>query len=239
MKYILVYKFAIFFCLIFVGDLHSQIKDQSYEDKESAKIHFEAAKKLYKSEKYAEALELFMKAYSRYPRPEILYNIGKCYDKLGDYANAIKFYEQYILLNPQAEDRHEVEELINNLKEAIRTPERVIVGDKEKNRALTNKVIGYSLGSLGLLSLALGPVFYLKSDSIYNEVREKDYDEKTRARKIDDIHFYDNLSLVSYVTGCILLGSSAYFLYKGYYIRNVTSITPMNNGFYLTFSGEF
>ena len=111
--------------ILFTQVVSAQEKgDVSSEDKESARIHFEAAKKLYKSEKYSEALDLFMKAYSRYPKPEILYNIGKCYEKLGDYKNAIKFYEQYLLLNPVAEDRTEVQELVKNLKEAIPKPEQ-------------------------------------------------------------------------------------------------------------------
>lgn len=232
-------KTLFLFLVILSIDLFAQEREATYEDKESAKIHFEAAKKLYKSGKYVEALELFKKAYSRYPKPEILYNIGKCYDKLGDYHNAIKYYEQYIMLNPQAEDKEEVMELIKNLKEAIKRPEKTKVSSNLEDKRKRDKIIGYSLASGGLVFIALGPIFYLKSDSIFEDVKNKNYDKKTKAEKIDEIHFYDNLSLVSYITGGILLCSSAYFLYKGYYSNKHLTITPFKDGFYLTFSGEF
>ncbi len=232
---------TLYLCLfIFLSvNLSAQGSDPTYEDKESAKIHFEAAKKLYKNDKYSEALELFMKAYSRYPRPEILYNIGKCYDKLGDYHNAIKFYEQYVLLNPQAEDRKEVEELIKNLKEAVKRPEGVQTVPDIREKRGTNKIIGYSLASAGLLFVALGPVFYMKSDSVYNDVKKEDYNENIRSEKIDEIHFYDNLSVASYITGGVLLGASAYFLYKAYSPASTAVFLPVKNGLFLSFSGEF
>ncbi len=216
----------------------AQDSKPTYEDKESAKIHFEAAKQLYKNNKYSEALEMFMKAYSRYPRPEILYNIGKCYDKLGDYQNAIKFYEQYLLLNPQSDDRLEVEELIKNLKIAIEKP------DKKAEKHSSDKIgiyriTGYSLAASGLLFVGLGPVFYLKSDDIFQDLKEHTYDDKTRASKIDDIRFYDNLSVVSYITGGILLGSSIYFFYKGYYESKTAMILPYGDGLYFALSGVF
>ncbi|MCX7959580.1 MAG: tetratricopeptide repeat protein [Deltaproteobacteria bacterium] len=221
-----------------VSDLYAQNTEPSYEDKESARIHFEAAKKLYKSDKYSEALELFMKAYSRFPRPEILYNIGKCYEKLGDYQNAIKFYEQYVMLNLQAEDKEEVEELIRNLKEAIKRPEERDKYLKKDSAKTRDKIIGYSLASAGLLFIALGPVFYLKADSVYNDVKEKNYSEKKREEKIDEIHFYDNLSVASYITGGLLAGASVYFLYKGY-SGSTALLVPLNKGLVLTLSGDF
>ena len=225
-------------CILFTQVVSAQEKrDVSSEDKESAKIHFEAAKKLYKSEKYSEALDLFMKAYSRYPKPEILYNIGKCYDKLGDYKNAIKFYEQYLLLNPVAEDRAEVQELVKNLKDAISKPEPA---RQSNNKGDYNKIIGYTLVGAGLVFLGLGPTFYLKADSLYNDVKDNNYDDRTRSSKIDDIHLYDNLSLASYITGGVLVGSSIYFLYKGYTSdRKSVLFIPTENGFHLSFSGEF
>lgn len=216
-----------------------QSKDTS-EDRESAKIHFEAAKRLYKNEKYSEALDLFMKAYSRFPRPEILYNIGKCYDKLGDYASAIKFYEQYVLLNPQAEDREEVKELITNLKEAIKSPEKQGgLLQEMKGQANYNRVIGYSLSAAGVVFVALGPVFYLKSDSIYEDVKKHNYDDATSRRKIDDINFYDNLSIASYIVGGVLIGTSAYFLFKGDDGKSTASIIPISGGYLISFQGGF
>jgi len=230
-------KILILFILFTQVVLAQEKGDVSSEDKESARIHFEAAKKLYKSEKYSEALDLFMKAYSRYPKPEILYNIGKCYEKLGDYKNAIKFYEQYLLLNPVAEDRTEVQELVKNLKEAIPKSEQTHPVHKKGDY---NRIIGYSLAGAGLISLALGPVFYLKSDSIYNDVRKNHYDDKTLASKTDDIHLYDNLSIASYITGGVLIGSSIYFLYKGYISdRKSVLFIPTEEGFYIAFSGGF
>lgn len=226
----------LFFSIIFIPFfVFAQTQEPSYEDKESARIHFEAAKKLYKGEKYSEALELFMKAYARYPRPEILYNIGRCYDKLGDYENAIKYYDQYIKLKPDAEDRQEVEELIKNLKEAIRTPE---IAQRGIKRPFPYKTTGYILAITGIAITSLGPVFYIKADSIYNDLEKRQYDRKTRMSKIDDIHTYDNLSLGCYITGGILIGGSIYFLYKGYTNKSVAFL-PYDGGYILTFSGEF
>jgi tetratricopeptide (TPR) repeat protein len=240
-SFIKIFNSAVFISIFITTPLFADENkaEPTYEDKESERIHFEAAKKLYKNDKYSEALELFMKAYARYPKPEILYNIGKCYDKLGDYKNAIKFYEQYILLNPKAEDKAEVEELIKNLKEAIQGPDKRSEEGQKQRGLNTDKIIGYSLLAGGALFVALGPVFYLKSDSIYNDVKDNNYDEKTKQAKIDDIHLYDNLSLASYITGGILIGSSVYFLYKGYYKNKSAMILPTKDGICITFSGDF
>lgn len=45
---------------------------------------------------YAQAVELFEKAYAIRPIPNLLYNIGRVYEKKGDFEKAISHYEQFI-----------------------------------------------------------------------------------------------------------------------------------------------
>jgi hypothetical protein len=90
----------------------------------SARQHFNLGRDLYRQARYLDAIAEFRAAYKAKPHPVIFFNLAQCYEKLGDTANALKNYREYLRQLPQAEDRGRVETVIQNL--AIRLKEGAI-----------------------------------------------------------------------------------------------------------------
>lgn len=74
-------------------------------DVATAEAHAALAYAAYVDEEYEAAVRLYLQAYEAAPSPDILYNIARIYDvRLGDHANAIKFYRD-VVSDPSAEPR--------------------------------------------------------------------------------------------------------------------------------------
>jgi len=82
----------------------------------SAKRHFDRGQKLFNLGKFDEALEEYQQAYEAKEIPAILFNIGQCYRNLGDYEAAIFSFKKYLKLEPDADNREQVEEYIEELE---------------------------------------------------------------------------------------------------------------------------
>lgn len=61
----------------------------------SAQAYFEQGSTLFKQQKYADAIAYFLKANRLRPSPELLFNIGLAHDKLGNTAEALRYYREY------------------------------------------------------------------------------------------------------------------------------------------------
>jgi tetratricopeptide (TPR) repeat protein len=82
----------------------------------TAKRHFERGQKLYALTKFREALDEYQQAFDARPIPDFLFNIGQCYRNLGDYDSAIFSYKKYLDATPDAPNRAQVEQLIDDLQ---------------------------------------------------------------------------------------------------------------------------
>jgi tetratricopeptide (TPR) repeat protein len=83
----------------------------------AARKHFERGTTLYQQARYAEAAAAFEAAYQTLANGVVLYNLGQCYEKLGQLQLAISYYRDYLRQVPGAEDRQTVEALIANLEQ--------------------------------------------------------------------------------------------------------------------------
>ena len=70
-------------------------KPDKSEQKEADR-HFKAGVALFKEQKYTEALAEFERAYEIAPHPLVLYNIAGCHRELSHYAEAVKYYGQFL-----------------------------------------------------------------------------------------------------------------------------------------------
>jgi tetratricopeptide (TPR) repeat protein len=98
--------------------------------KEEAKQHFVDGRKHYADGEFNEAADHFVKAYDLTHAPELLYNLARCYEHLGEKERAADQYEMYLRMSPDAEDRVEVEKKIAELKPAEPAPK--VVGEEDK-----------------------------------------------------------------------------------------------------------
>jgi hypothetical protein len=89
-------------------------------DVAKAKQTFDAAQRLYKQARYADALAKFEEAYRFKPHPVIIYNIGKCYERLGEISKALRQYHEYLRMMPDAKDKEQVTDAIANLERRLK-----------------------------------------------------------------------------------------------------------------------
>jgi len=69
--------------------------------------------------RFDQALDLYTKAYERYPKPALLFNLGQCQRQLGNYERAAFFYQGYLRGLPKASNRALVEKLLEESERQI------------------------------------------------------------------------------------------------------------------------
>ena len=89
-------------------------------DVEAAKQLFVDGQRLYKQAEYAEAIAKFEQAGALRPHPVIFFNVGRCYEQLGETGKALRKYRDYVRLSPDAPDRDTVNIAIGNLERRLR-----------------------------------------------------------------------------------------------------------------------
>ena len=92
-----------------------------------AKKYYEKGQKLFNLRKFAAAIEQYQKAFEEKPIPGILFMIGQAQRNLGDTEAAVFSYKRYLHLEPDADNREQVETTITALEEQI---------DREKSAQL-------------------------------------------------------------------------------------------------------
>ena len=95
------------------------------ENPAKAKELFGAGKKLYDQGKYGEAVLKFEEAYKARPHPIIFFNIGKCYELIGESGKgetgkALRAYRDYLRGVPDASDKAAVGDSIANLERKLK-----------------------------------------------------------------------------------------------------------------------
>ena len=119
-----------------------------------AKELFQRAQKLYAQARYAEAITQFEEAYLLKPHPVISFNIGKCWEQLGETAKALRAYRDYLRLSPNATDKDTVSDAIANLERRLKEKgvQQLMVFADPANATITvdGKVLGSSPASVEL-----------------------------------------------------------------------------------------
>lgn len=92
---------------------------QTPEQTEKARVAFGAAQKLYQASRFAEALKKFEEAQALKPHPVIVFNIARCHELMGNSAQALKAYREYLRLSPDATDKAAVQASIAKLEKKV------------------------------------------------------------------------------------------------------------------------
>jgi len=88
-------------------------------DVQQARAHFERGQRAYTEGKLEAARAAFVRAYALLPTPELSFNLGRVYERLGQARQAIAHYERYLREAGQdAHDRAQVEQRLASLKAA-------------------------------------------------------------------------------------------------------------------------
>lgn len=102
-----------------------------------AKRLFAEGTRHYAAAEWEAAAADFSKAYELTQAPELLYNLARCYEHMGDAERAVVEYRLYLRMSPDAEDRAEVETRIVALQPAPAkdAPAQVSEGAQEDEEA--------------------------------------------------------------------------------------------------------
>src|SRR5262245_41576372 len=84
-------------------------------DVELAKAHYNTGQIYYERARYHDAAREFEEAYWLYPRPQLLYNMGKSYDGAGDFTRALAAYRRFLDSVKVSPDRPEVNDRVSKL----------------------------------------------------------------------------------------------------------------------------
>jgi hypothetical protein len=86
---------------------------------DSAREHYLQGESFYKLSRFASALDEYEQAYLAKPDPSFLFGIAQCHRMLGNRADAIRFYRNYLNDAPAAANREAVEKQIKELEAAV------------------------------------------------------------------------------------------------------------------------
>ena len=137
---------------IFSNELNESIEQTSLIDS------FEKGNLLYNNAQYVESLENYNEIIdSGYQSAELFYNMGNCYYKINDVANAILFYERSILINPGDEDVGNNLQMVRNslIDDIDQVPESFFISKLNSVSAL------YSYNTWGVFCIVLSFVFLM------------------------------------------------------------------------------
>ena len=84
----------------------------------AAQSAFDRGQEAFNAGRFREAAGAFAEAYEQKPFPQFLYNIGAAYDMAGDTKSAVRNYQLYLSMSPDANDAGKVRTRIHNLLKA-------------------------------------------------------------------------------------------------------------------------
>lgn len=93
--------------------------DDPAKARQLAKSKYQQGVEAYRAEHYADAVRSFLEADAISPSAALSYNIARAYEKLGDDAQTLRWYRNYLRLNPQAPNAAEVQGYVRVLSAAV------------------------------------------------------------------------------------------------------------------------
>jgi tetratricopeptide (TPR) repeat protein len=84
-----------------------------------AKARYEEGVEAYRATRYADAVRSFLEADALSPSAALSYNIARAYEKLADDAQTLRWYRNYLRLNPGAKNAAEVRGYVDALSAAL------------------------------------------------------------------------------------------------------------------------
>jgi tetratricopeptide (TPR) repeat protein len=86
--------------------------ESAAERRKAARVLWADGQAAFNTQRYDEAIDLYLRAYKLNPDPLLLMNLAQCYRKKRDHENAIFYYRAYLRDYPATTRRAEVEQII-------------------------------------------------------------------------------------------------------------------------------
>lgn len=89
------------------------------EAKDRARLLFQQGVAAYRSGNYYEAVEIFLDTQRIYPDTQLLFNVARAYENLGNAAAALRYYRDYMRQADRPSDGDEVRERVKRLEQQL------------------------------------------------------------------------------------------------------------------------
>ncbi len=171
---------TILFALAILGCSSTSARAESSERAEARK-HFERGKAAYSSSDYETAIREFKESYRLYPLPELLFNVARSHEAMGQHEEAIRTYREYLRADPQnvaevrarivnlqlvmEKQRAEREQTESAREQRARQEERARIAAldeeqrRERRRRSRGALVGWITAGTGVAAAALGGIF--------------------------------------------------------------------------------
>src|SRR5579859_2663350 len=165
-----VHRWVVCVGLLVAAPAMAQPAPDSDPDTEVAGREFQRGRDLYEQGDYPGAIAAFERANDIKPRPGFDFNIGRAYDRMGQWARALDYYERYLHAIRDGEDpdtRARVETLKARLQKGAVAPSPEPVSPAAATVPVTppaangrgKTIAGAVVGAVGLGMLATGVAF--------------------------------------------------------------------------------
>ena len=182
--------------------------------------------KLYRAADYKGAAREFTVALGVMPNSaKLAYNAARSFERADDPREAIRLYQRYLELAPDAKDRADVEAVVATLEQLAPeekpkatepTPpaaEPIPPPQQASAEVAPASWVGWGLSGAGVVGLAVGGAFYGQAASARDEARSvRGFGNPDRDGLQDDFDEAQTLSWVGFGLGAALLGTGVALL---------------------------
>lgn len=184
-------------CLILVGltgfgivpTAQAQEEDSAQVARQVEDLNRQAAAE-FRAGNFEEAIDLFEDAYALQPVPNLLYNIGRCYEQLEEWDEAIRYFERFITApDVETQAREHAMEKVQSLREikaAIARGEEPEPRDDDPIGPVDgpNRTPAFAAIGGGLALVGGGVVMGLMASGNASQISDTDlsYDDRLAAR---------------------------------------------------------
>ena len=181
----------------------------------------EQATEAYKAGEYKKALDLFKQAYDMEAIPTLLYNIGRCHERLEEHKEAKTYYELFLLeADPDSEIKGKVEERMKTVEVKIRQEELAAQKASEpvekvpENEAepAPSRVLDYVVLGSGLALLATGGTFAFLANSELQTFEDTGASFEARRDAKESGETLALVADVTMITGALVTGLGVWML---------------------------
>jgi tetratricopeptide (TPR) repeat protein len=175
----------------------------------------------FKAKEFNKALIIFTRVYRIQPNPNLIYNMARSFEELGQYENAANYYQEYLKINPQASDQAAVLLTIKTLRalSLSKTKEtknsKVSKNFRQKPMSLpwwkSKKNWGWITAGLGTVLLSIGLVYAV--DAYQSNLTMQDSQESSQwKRALNDRSDAAITADILYTTSTLTLATALYLL---------------------------
>jgi tetratricopeptide (TPR) repeat protein len=158
----------------------------SESEQESFKSLTQKGAEAYRAENYEDAVEFFERAYAVKAVPNLLYNIGRAHEKLGNFEEAIEYYEKFanepdvdMKARRDAIDRADTLSKVVERRKAGEEVDEEEIEQQQSDQGLATTddevqyekdfTMAYIFAGAGVAALATGTVFAIQAGNAHDD----------------------------------------------------------------------